>query len=94
MAAGIASLISVFAPARVILGGHVGALLDARGDRLRDAVLAQAFAPLGDEVSLVRNVLRERMVPIGAAELAFGPLLADPVNTPLFEVGSLKSVAN
>lgn len=30
----------------------------------------------------------------GAAELAFGPLLADPVNTPLFEVGSLKSVAN
>jgi len=94
LAAGIASLISVFAPARVILGGHVGALLDARGDRIRDAVHAQAFAPLGDEVSLVRNVLRERMVPIGAAELAFGPLLADPVNTPLFEVGSLHSVAN
>ncbi len=94
LAAGIASLISVFAPARIILGGHVGALFEARGDRVRDAVHAQAFAPLGDEVSLVRNVLRERMIPIGAAELAFGPLLADPVNTPLFEVGALKSVAN
>jgi predicted NBD/HSP70 family sugar kinase len=94
LAAGIASLLSVFAPARVILGGHVGALLEARGDRIRDAVHAQAFAPLGDEVSLVRNALRERMVPIGAAELAFGPLLADPVNTPLFAVESHNTIAN
>jgi len=93
LAAGIASLLSVFAPARVILGGHVGALLDARGDRIREAVLGQAFAPLGEEVVLVRNALRERMVPIGAAELAFGPLLADPVNTPLFPVASRTSVA-
>lgn len=93
LAAGIASLLSVFAPARVILGGHVGALLEVRGDRIRDAVEAHAFAPLGDEVLLMRNALRERMVPIGAAELAFAPLLADPVNTPMFAVGSRDPVA-
>lgn len=84
LARGIASLLSVFAPARVILGGHVGALLDARGDRIREAVRAQSLAPLREEVSIVRNALRERMVPIGAAELAFEPFLADPLNTPLF----------
>lgn len=88
LAAGIASLLSVFAPARVILGGHVGALLDARTERIREAVRAQSLAPLRGEVSIVRNALRERMMPIGAAELAFEPLLADPLNTPLFAVAS------
>ncbi len=88
LAAGIASLLNIFAPARVILGGHVGALFEARSERIRDAVTAQALTPHGDEVSLVRNALRERMVPIGAAQLAFEPLLNDPVNTPLFAWGS------
>jgi len=88
LADGIASLLSVFAPERVILGGHVGALLEARGERIRDAVRAQSLVPLREEVSIVRNALRERMMPIGAAELAFGPLLADPLNTPLFAADS------
>ena len=47
---------------------------------------------------LKRNALRERMVPIGAAELAFAPLLADPVNTVVRDGGSqrcrqLRSIA-
>lgn len=88
LAMGIASLLSVFAPARVILGGHVGALLDARGDRIREAVRAQALTPLREEVSIVRNALRERMVPIGAAELAFEHFLADPLSSPLFRVSA------
>jgi predicted NBD/HSP70 family sugar kinase len=94
LATGIASLLNIFAPARVILGGHVGALFEARGDRIHGAVTSQALAPVGEEASLVRNVLRERMVPIGAAQLAFGPLLADPVNTPLFTWGSRTAVAS
>ncbi|WP_291379445.1 ROK family transcriptional regulator [Demequina sp.] len=94
LAAGIASLLNIFAPARVILGGHVGALFEARSDRIHEGVTAQALAPVGEEASLVRNVLRERMVPIGSAQLAFGPLLADPVNTSLFEWGSRAAVAN
>lgn len=86
LGAGIASLACIFGPERVILGGHVGALLDARGDRLRAEVSRQAFGPLGRDVSIVRNDLRERMVPIGSAELAFGPLLSDPAHAPLFHL--------
>lgn len=93
LAAGIASLVSVFAPARVILGGHVGALLDVRGDCIRNLVGAQVLAALGHEVSLVRHALRERMIPIGAAQLALEPLLADPINTPLFTLSPVDAVA-
>lgn len=86
LAAGIASLLCVFGSERVILGGHVGALLDARGERIRAAVARQAFGPLGNDLTIVRNGLRERMVPIGAAELAFAPLLSDPAHAPLFHL--------
>ena len=92
LAAGIASLLSVFAPERVILGGHVGALWDARSERLGAGVRRQAFGPLGDEVTIVRNALRERMVPIGSAEMVFRALLKDPVNTPLSPLGALERV--
>lgn len=86
LAAGISSLACVFGPELVILGGHVGALLDARGDRIRTQVAAQAFGPLGRDMTIVRNGLRERMVPIGAAEIAFAALLNDPAHAPLFHL--------
>jgi predicted NBD/HSP70 family sugar kinase len=90
LAAGIASLVCVFGSERVILGGHVGSLLDARGDRIRAEVERQAFGPLGRDLTIVRTGLRERMVHIGAAELAFGPLLNDPAHTQLFNVAELR----
>jgi len=90
LAAGIASLVCVFGSERVILGGHVGSLLDARGDRIRAEVLRQSFGPLGRDLTIVRNGLRERMVHIGAAELAFGTLLNDPAHAPLFHVAELR----
>ena len=86
LAAGIASLACIFGPDRVILGGHVGALLDARGERLRAEVLRQSFGPLGRDLKIVRNDLRERMMPIGSAELAFAPLLGDPAHAPRFHL--------
>lgn len=89
LAAGIASLACVFGPERVVLGGHVGALLDARGDRIRAEVERLAFGPLGSGISIVRNSLRARMMPVGAAELAFAPLLRDPARTTLFSVSDL-----
>lgn len=86
LAAGIASLACVFGPERVILGGHLGALLDARGERIRAAVEELAFGPLGSNIMIVRNRLRERMMPIGAAELAFAAVLRDPAHAPLFDL--------
>jgi predicted NBD/HSP70 family sugar kinase len=89
LAAGIASLACVFAPERVVLGGHLGALLEARSDRINTEVERLAFGPLGTGISIVRNSLRARMMPIGAAELAFAPLLRDPARTALYSVGDL-----
>ncbi len=91
LAAGIASLVCVFGSERIILGGHVGSLLDARGDRIRAEVERQAFGPLGRDLTIVRNGLRERMVHIGAAELAFGTLLNDPAHAPLFHIQELRA---
>lgn len=90
LAAGIASLVCVFGSERVILGGHVGSLLEARGDRIREAVARQSFGPLGRDLTIVRNGLRERMVHIGAAELAFTTLLNDPAHAPLVDVTQLR----
>lgn len=91
LALGIASLVCVFGSERVILGGHVGSLLDARGDRIRAGVAKQAYGPLGRDLTIVRNGLRERVVHIGAAELAFSTLLNDPAHAPLFHIAGLRA---
>lgn len=79
LASAIANLIGVFNPRLVILGGFLGSLLDAREADVRAAIKAEAFAPLADEVVVARTTLRESLLMVGAAELAFAPLLADPL---------------
>lgn len=91
IADGIASLACVFGPELVILGGHVGSLLEARGERIRARVSRQSFGPLGRDLSIVRNGLRERMVPIGAGELAFAALLNDPAHATLHRLARAKA---
>ena len=93
LAEGIASLVCVFGSERVILGGHVGALLDARGDRIRAGVARQSYGPLGRDLTIVRTGRREQMVHIGAAELAFGTLLNDPAHAPLSNIARLRAGA-
>ncbi|WP_062209824.1 ROK family protein [Demequina oxidasica] len=78
LAHGIANLISVFNPEAVVLGGFLGDLYGARQERIRAGVLADAFAPLGDNVRIERARLGDELLLVGAAELAFGPLLHDP----------------
>ncbi|WP_236683500.1 ROK family protein [Demequina aurantiaca] len=78
LAHGIANLISVFNPEAVVLGGFLGDLYGARQERIRTGVLADAFAPLGDNVRIERAQLGDELLLVGAAELAFGPLLHDP----------------
>jgi len=91
LAEGIASLACVFGSELVILGGHVGSLLEARGDRIRTQVAKQSFGPLGRDVAIVRSGLGERMVPIGAGELAFGALINDPAHTQLYPLAEVKA---
>jgi predicted NBD/HSP70 family sugar kinase len=78
LAHGIANLISVFNPESVVLGGFLGDLYAAREDRILKGVAADAFAPLADRVRIEKAQLGDDLLMVGAAELAFAPLLHDP----------------
>ncbi len=79
LARAIASFVSVFNPEKVILGGFLGALYAVRTARLEATMTAHAFAPLADELRVERTQLRENLVLVGAAEMAFASLLANPL---------------
>lgn len=81
LARAIASLVSVFNPEAVILGGFLGALYELRSEALKSTVAAHAFAPLADDLVVTRTQLRDDLLLVGAAELAFAALLADPLAT-------------
>jgi predicted NBD/HSP70 family sugar kinase len=75
----IAGFISVFDPEVVLLGGFLGSLYGAMPERLRQRVDQLCLAPLAGSVRIERARLRSRLLMVGAAELAFQPLLADPL---------------
>ncbi|MHA7189128.1 ROK family transcriptional regulator [Arthrobacter sp. MDT2-16] len=66
---------NVFDPRLIVLGGFLGALVGSRGDQLGDAVNA---ASLAGGVEVRRAALGPELLLVGAAELAFRPLLASP----------------
>lgn len=78
LAQAVATIITILAPRRVILGGLPGAILDAEGSSFVTRVQQLAMPEVVAGVAIVRNALRERMMPVGAAELAFAGLLEDP----------------
>lgn len=78
LSVGLADIVSVFNPERILLGGFLGSLIAAHPERLREGVQAASFRQLADELVLERAKLRSRLLIVGAAELAFRPLLADP----------------
>ncbi len=78
LASAVASLISVFNPAAVVLGGFLGSLFEKMPERLDKRVKASSFSELASGVVIERGKLRSRLAIVGAAELAFAPLLTDP----------------
>ncbi|MBW4042203.1 MAG: ROK family protein [Acidobacteria bacterium] len=78
LATAIANAVTVLNPARVILGGFLSALAAVAGPRLDSLVADRALPGIGEHVEIRRSELGSRIMLIGAAELAFGPLLADP----------------
>jgi predicted NBD/HSP70 family sugar kinase len=81
LALAIGNFISVFNPESFVLGGFLGSLYGANPERLRAAVKDVTLGTLGDSVRIDRAQLRSRLLTIGAAELAFSDLLADPAGT-------------
>jgi predicted NBD/HSP70 family sugar kinase len=80
LARSIASFISTFDPELVLLGGFLGSLFDADPERLRRNVRDASFSAISSGVRIERAALRANLVMVGAADLAFAPLLADPVS--------------
>jgi predicted NBD/HSP70 family sugar kinase len=74
---GLADLINVLNPDRILLGGLLGDLLAADPARLRDTVAARSPWGRGSSVPVLGCALEAGSL-IGAAELAWQPVLDDP----------------
>jgi predicted NBD/HSP70 family sugar kinase len=80
LARSISSFIAAFDPELVILGGFLGSLFEVGSDRLLLSVREASFSAISASVRIERAALHSNLLMVGAAELAFAPLLADPVS--------------
>jgi predicted NBD/HSP70 family sugar kinase len=76
---GTANVVNVLNPEVVILGGALEAILAATGDTVRAAFATAALAAPLEQVRIVTPHLGPDSTLVGAAELAFDPLLSDPL---------------
>jgi predicted NBD/HSP70 family sugar kinase len=78
LGAGVANLVNIFNPELIVFGGAVRHIFTATEPLVREA-LAGALAAPGEGVRLAVAGLADDSVVVGAAELAFEPLLEDPL---------------
>jgi predicted NBD/HSP70 family sugar kinase len=76
---GTANVVNVLNPEVVIMGGSLEEVLVAAGDTVRREFEATGLAALVQQVRLVEPRLGADSTIVGAAELAFDPLLSDPL---------------
>jgi predicted NBD/HSP70 family sugar kinase len=77
---GVANLVNIFNPDAIIFGGTLREVYLAAAARVRSRLNVMALPAAREQVRLRTPQLGEDAVLIGAAELAFGPLLADPLD--------------
>jgi predicted NBD/HSP70 family sugar kinase len=77
----IASLVNTLNPQLVILGGYLSELLDIARPEVESALKEYALQAPGRTVQLVHPTFGGDSALLGAAELAFAELLADPLTT-------------
>lgn len=78
LGAGVANLVNSFNPELIVFGGAVRHVFSTTEPLVREA-LAGALAAPGQGVQLAVAGLADDSVLVGAAELAFAPLLEDPL---------------
>jgi predicted NBD/HSP70 family sugar kinase len=78
LAIGIAGLVNVFDPDTVVLGGLFARVLPAVRAQLDVELADRRYLAARRDVAVVGAALGPQAVTVGAAELAFGPLLDDP----------------
>jgi predicted NBD/HSP70 family sugar kinase len=79
VARGLTSLVNILNPEVVILGGPLSSLFFLTGDRIKSEMDAMSTFAGRAHVRLLQPGLGEDSSLLGAAELAFEPLLDDPV---------------
>lgn len=73
--------VDILNPELIVLGGFLGALFAADSEYLTSQVAEQTLVPVFSSVRMARAKLGSDILMIGAAELAFAPLLADPAGS-------------
>jgi predicted NBD/HSP70 family sugar kinase len=77
---GIASLINILGPRRVVVGGFLGDVLTAFPNQILDAGHRSVLGPHAPRLDLVRSELGHDAALIGAAEVAFATFLHHPTD--------------
>jgi len=80
---GIATLVNIFNPELVVLGGFFGQLYPQVETVLREQVRTRALSPARNFVNIVPATLGADAAVLGAAELIFAPVVADPTLVPV-----------
>jgi len=75
----LTNFVNAFAPESIVLSGYLGVLLSLSRERLSTAVRVDPVGSEGRSVRLERARMRSHLMQIAPAELAFAPLLEDPV---------------
>ena len=78
---GVGILVNTFNPDIVILGGPLGELYTATADVVAEATAQSSLVAPREQVRLAASALGPDAQIVGAAELAFQPLLEDPIGT-------------
>lgn len=73
--------INILNPRLIILGGFLGSLYALDPDRLHRVVARHALPVSGHDVTISRPELGANILMVGAAELAFAQILADPAGS-------------
>lgn len=79
---GVAGIVNIFNPRRVVLGGYFADIFRYVDDQIDRALNSRALPATGASVEVVASRLGAQALLLGAAELAFAPLLADPTLFP------------
>lgn len=78
LAIALRNAINVFNPERIVLGGFLALLFALAPERLIERARADALPGPAQTVTITRALLGSNILMIGAAELVFSGLLADP----------------
>lgn len=82
LAQALGNTVNVLDPEVVVLGGFLADLAGATGSTLQDRVRQTGFAALSTGLEIVPAELGSDVLAVGAAELVFAELLADPQSYP------------